>query len=486
MKIDGEIQKGGTILWLRRDLRLRDHPAWHIALNHQEPVYPVFIYDSLIETTYGAAPKWRLEQSLHSLDIALRQNGSRLILRRGHPLEVLQTLINETGSVRVIWSRLYDPESRIRDDKVYAALYDQGVEASNVNASLLFEPWTVATQSDSFYRVYTPFWKAVSGRDVTSPLDAPSDLFPPNVWPKSDLLSDWKLGLPMNRGAAIVSRFAKVGEHAASQRLDQFIETSIYRYKSERDFPSKFATSGLSENLAYGEISPHVIWQAGFQATLKDGKKNREALHFLKELVWREFAYHLIYHTPHIVDQNWRPSWDNFPWREDNEDAEAWRRGLTGVEMVDAAMREMYVTGTMHNRTRMLVASYLTKHLMTGWRVGEAWFRDCLIDWDIAANAMGWQWTAGSGPDAAPYFRIYNPEIQAKKFDPDHSYRDRFIAEGRLIPHQDALIYFEAIPQSWNLSPDQPYPSPIVDLRVGRQQALEAYQEFNKRVRIDH
>ena len=221
----------------------------------------------------------------------------------------------------------------------------------------------------------------------------------------------------MNRGLPVVTQYAKVGEAAALRRLEHFIENSVNYYKSKRDYPSESSTSRLSENLTYGEISPRVIWHAGMKAMTRV-KNPREAEHFLKELVWREFGYHLLYHTPHIVDQNWRPEWNRFPWREDNEDAEAWRRGMTGIEMVDAGMREMYVTGTMHNRTRMLVASFLTKHLMTDWKIGEDWFRECLIDWDIASNAMGWQWAAGSGPDAAPYFRIYNPEIQAKSLIP--------------------------------------------------------------------
>ena len=471
---NGTVQQGGSILWLRRDLRLLDHPAWHTALKGGGPVWPVFILDPLIESAYGAAPKWRLEKSLRSLEASLKKHNSRLLFRRGDPLGILRELIARTGAVQVVWSRLYDAESIARDTAIQAALTEQGVTVREVNASLLFEPWTVTTQAGGFYRVYTPFWKAVQHREVSYPLPVPEDLAPPPDWPDSDELSDWKLGVPMRRGAAVVSRYARVGEQAASDRLGNFMEHSINRYKSERNFPSREATSRLSENLAYGEISPRVIWHAGFRA-MQQAREFREAEHFLKEIVWREFSYHLLYHTPHIVHENWRPEWDNFPWREDNKDAETWRRGMTGIEMVDAAMREMYVTGTMHNRTRMLVASFLTKHLMTGWKIGEAWFRECLIDWDIAANAMGWQWAAGSGPDAAPYFRIYNPELQAKKFDPDYSYRDRFIAEGRLVPHRDALNYFEAVPRSWNLSPDRPYPSPVIDLGTGRDRAMEAY-----------
>jgi len=453
-----------------------DQPAWHAALEMSGPVWPVFILDPLIESTYGAAPKWRLQQSLYWLQEQLKKQNSLLILRRGDPAEILLKLVLETGAKHVIWSRLYDAQSISRDEKVRITLIEMGVTVQEVNSSLLFEPWTVMTQTGGLYKVYTPFWKTVQHREVPLPLVAPTSLAPPDEWPNSARLPDWTLDTSMNRGASVVARYAKVGERAAYQRLEQFIENSVEQYKSSRDFPSREATSRLSENITYGEISPRVIWHAGINA-MKEVQDVREAKHFLKELVWREFAYHLLYHTPHIVNENWRPEWDHFPWREDNEDAEIWRRGTTGIEMVDAAMREMYVTGTMHNRTRMLTASFLTKHLMTGWKVGEKWFRECLIDWDIAANAMGWQWAAGSGPDAAPYFRIYNPEIQAKKFDPDHSYRDRFIAEGRLVPHLDALSYFEATPRSWNLSPDRAYPTPMIDLHVGRNRALEAYSQ---------
>ena len=472
---------GGTVLWLRRDLRLRDQPAWRAALEEGGPVWPVFILDSLIEETYGAAPKWRLGESLRSLASSLRKHKSQLLLRRGDPLKILKSLIAETGARRVVWSRLYDPMSIDRDNEIKSELDDQGIEVLEVNSSLLFEPWTVQTQRGRFYRVFTPFWKAVQHRDIGQPLGSPSDLSPPDNWPASDKLSDWCLGAGMDRGAAIVSRYAKVGEHAASERLDRFIVDTIGCYKSERDYLGLDSTSRLSENLTYGEISPHRLWYAAKNAMEGTGTRTAEVKYFLREIAWREFAYHLLYYTPHIIKENWRSAWDNFPWRNDNEDAEAWRRGMTGIEIVDAAMREMYTTGTMHNRGRMLVASFLTKHLVTGWWVGEAWFRECLIDWDIASNAMGWQWVAGSGPDAAPYFRIFNPGLQAEKFDADKRYRDRFLAEGRRPPHPNALDYFEAVPKSWDLTPDQEYPRPIIDLSTGRQRALEAYNEYRNR-----
>jgi deoxyribodipyrimidine photo-lyase len=246
-------------------------------------------------------------------------------------------------------------------------------------------------------------------------------------------------------------------------------------YRTARDFPGRAATSRLSENLTLGEIGPRRVWWR-VQRLLEQERGHRGAEHFLKELAWRDFAHHLIFHTPEIATGNWRAEWDAFPWRDDNEDAERWRRGLTGEPLVDAGMREMYVTGTMHNRARMIVASYLTKHLMTHWRVGLAWFEACLIDWDPASNALGWQWVAGSGPDAAPYFRVFNPATQAEKFDPDESYRRRFVAELTDAPGEDARAWFDAVPRSWKLDPEAAYPEPMIDLKAGRQRALDAYE----------
>ena len=247
----------------------------------------------------------------------------------------------------------------------------------------------------------------------------------------------------------------------------------MQHYREARDFPGVAqATSGLSENLAWGEIGPRRIWHAGYRA-MQEGRLGAE--HFLKELVWREFAYHLMYHAPHMLRESWREGWQNFPWRADNPDAERWRRGTTGEPFVDAAMREMYVTGRMHNRARMIVGSYLTKHLLTDWRVGRDWFAECLTDWDPAANAMGWQWVAGSGPDAAPYFRVFNPATQAEKFDADNAYRKRFIAGYLGARGPEALAYFDAVPRAWGMAAGDPYPrQPVVDLAAGRARALAA------------
>lgn len=285
------------------------------------------------------------------------------------------------------------------------------------------------------------------------------------------------MGAAMRRGAAVVLPYQHIGEAAALAQLDAFIGGRVDAYKQDRDFPALVgATSGLSENLAWGEIGPRTIWAAG-QLAAHTGAGGAE--HFLKELVWREFAYHLMHHAPQILTENWREGWETFPWRGDNADAERWRRGMTGEPFVDAAMREMYVTGRMHNRARMIVASYLTKHLLTDWRVGQAWFADCLTDWDPAANAMGWQWVAGCGPDAAPYFRVFNPAGQAEKFDKGAGYIHRFVAELARPPQPDGLAYFDAVPRAWGLRATQAYPAPLIGLAEGRARALAAYGDRN-------
>jgi deoxyribodipyrimidine photo-lyase len=460
------------LVWLRRDLRLADNPALDAAVRSGRPVIAVFIRDAQVDGL-GAAPKWRLGLGLGAIAQALAGRGARLILRSGEAGGVLRALMAETGATAVFWNRLYDPEARARDTALKAALRADGAEVRSFNAHLLFEPWDVQTGPGGYYRVYTPFWRAVRDREVPVPLPAPAALPGPAAWPATEALESWQLGAGMARGADVVQAHVCVGEDAGLGRLGAFIAHGIDGYAFARDRVAESGTSRLSENLTYGEISPRTVWHAGARA-LAEGRAGAET--FLKELAWREFSYHLLFHTPQIATRNWRPEWDAFPWHGDGPRAEAWRRGRTGVQFVDAAMREMYVTGTMHNRARMIVASYLTKHLLTDWRIGLAWFADCLIDWDPAANAMGWQWAAGSGPDAAPYFRVFNPDTQAEKFDPDAVYRRRFIAEISRAPGADALAYFRAIPASWALGPDMPYPAPIVGLKEGREAALAAYK----------
>ncbi len=461
-----------VIWWVRKDLRLGDNPALSAALEGGAPVIPVFILDEVFET-YGACPRWRFGLGVAHLAERLEALGASLVLRRGRAADVLTTLCQETGAGAVRWSRAYDPEQVARDRADKVALDAAGLDGKSVAGSLLHEPWAVETKTGGYYRVYSPFWRSVKDRPVAPSLAPPRRLPVPEHWPESDRLEDWQLGRGMDRGADVVADHVTVGEDAALDRLDRFIDERVGAYKARRDFPGEPATSGLSENLAWGEISPRVIWHAGVRA-MEQGEAGAE--HFLKELVWREFAYHLVWHTPHMLKRNWREGWDGFPWNEaETPEVTAWKRGLTGVRFVDAAMRELYVTGVMHNRARMIVASFLTKHLMSHWRIGQAWFADCLIDWDPASNAMGWQWVAGSGPDAAPYFRVFNPDGQLEKFDKSREYARRWIAESETNPTSTALSYFEAVPVSSGMSAGADYPAPVVNLAEGRARALEAY-----------
>ena len=456
-----------ALLWLRRDLRLSDHPAL-VAAADAGPVVPVFIRDAQVDAM-GAAPRWRLGLALAALAEALEARGSRLILRAGPPAEVLAALAQETGAASVHWSRLYDGASVERDTRVKATLRKAGLRVESHPGHVLFEPWTVETGSGGFYKVFTPYWKNVRARDVPDPLPLP-DLVAPERWPDSDELSDWALGADMRRGADVVAGHVRVGEASAQGRLGSFIAHGIDDYGRERDRPDHDGTSQLSQHFTLGEIGIRTVWHAAM-------RPGSGAETFRKELVWRDFAWHLIHHTPQIEDANWREEWADFPWRDDNEDAERWRRGMTGEPIVDAGMRQLYVTGWMHNRVRMIVASYLTKHLLTHWKVGLDWFEHCLVDHDPASNAMGWQWSAGSGPDATPFFRVFNPATQAEKFDPDGDYRRQWL-DPETSP--DAASYFKAVPKSWGLSPDDPYPDRIVELSAGRQRALDAYRDFKE------
>ncbi|MEM9710189.1 MAG: deoxyribodipyrimidine photo-lyase [Pseudomonadota bacterium] len=460
------------LYWVRKDLRLADNPALAELARSGRPVIPVFILDEVFDA-YGAAPRWRFGLGAQHFASALEKIGSRLTFRRGQALATLRALIAETGADVVHWGRAYDPDQVARDKAVKAALTEDGIDAGSVAGHLLFEPWSAETGTGGFYRVYTPFWKSVRGRDVAAPESAPSRLAAPETWPHSEDPAEWCLGRSMARGAEIVAPYLTLGEAAAKDRLDRFIAEKVDAYDTARDLVAEDGTSGLSENLAWGEIGPRTAWAAGFQA-FEAGRAGAET--FLKELVWREFAYHLVWHTPHITERNWREDWDRFPWNgAETAEVTAWKRGRTGMEFVDAGMREMYVTGRMHNRSRMIVASYLTKHLMSHWKIGLGWFAECLVDWDPASNAMGWQWSAGSGPDATPYFRVFNPETQVEKFDRNGTYRRRWIAEGQADPPPTALAYFDAVPRGWTMSAKDPYPAPIVGAKPGRERALEAY-----------
>ena len=469
-----------VIWWIRRDLRLTDNPALTAALEDSRAVLPVYILDEQDEAL-GAAPKFRLGLGLEHFGRELAKAGSRLILRRGSALEVLKDLIAETGAGAVHWSRLYDPQAIARDTSVKQQLKAEGIEARSFGGRLLFEPWTVGTKAGGMFKVFTPFWKAVRVRAVDRLLPAPARLPVPERWPASNDLTTWNMAAAMRRGADVAARYCRVGEAAARDRLGAFLANTVVFYQDRRDFQGEDVTSGLSENLAWGEISPHRLWHMG-RAAMESSSRGAET--FLKELVWREFAYHLMYHSPHILTRSWRPEWAAFPWAEGNTpQLQAWQRGQTGYDFIDAAMRELYVTGKMHNRARMITASFLTKHLMMHWKTGMDWFAETLVDWDPAANAMGWQWVAGSGPDAAPFFRIFNPSSQLEKFDPSGNYVNRWIAECQARPPRTARDFFEAAPRAWKLRPDMPRATPVISLQAGRERALAAYHSLRQKER---
>ncbi|EAR51338.1 deoxyribodipyrimidine photolyase [Oceanicola granulosus HTCC2516] len=462
------------LVWVRRELRLGDHPALAEAAATGRPVVPVFLCDETVEAR-GAAAQWRLGLGVAAFAEALAGAGSRLVLRRGGAAAALVALAREAEAGEVWWSRAHEPVAAALERDVAGALAAEGIGTRAFEGHVLFPPESVATKTGGYYKVYTPFWKSVRDRDVGTPLPPPKRLTAPGRWPESERLEAWGLGAEMRRGADVVAEHVVVGEAAAARRLERFVEERLADYPQARNRFDVEGTSGLSENLAVGEISARSCWQAGLMA--RDAG-NPGAETFLKEVAWRDFAYHLLHHTPRLATDNWRPEWAAFPWNTDEDAPEvvAWQRGRTGVALVDAAMREMYVTGRMHNRGRMIVGSYLTKHLLSHWRIGQRWFDAHLTDWDPANNALGWQWVAGSGPDASPFFRVFNPDGQAEKFDPDGAYRRKWVAEGQDDPPATALAYFAAIPRKWSMSADDPYPQPVVGLAEGRARALAAYK----------
>ncbi len=467
-----------VIVWFRRDLRLSDNPALAAALNSGQPVIPLYILD---ETDHlrapGAASLWWLGKSLAQLAASLEHLGSRLILRRGVAATALTKLVRETGAARVHWNRLYDPGVTDRDAALKAALKADGVAAHSFNAALLSEPWTVRNKAGEPFKVFTPFWRAAqTSLDLSQLHPAPDVLTAPPVWPDSEPLEAWDLQPTKPDWTGGFSLWTP-GETGAQARLATFLDTGLARYTEGRNIPAAEAVSRLSPHLHFGEIGPRQIW-AAVDATL-DARPalGRQADKFKAELGWREFSHSLLFHNPQMETRNFKPAFDTFPWRDDPSAFTAWTRGQTGYPMVDAGMRELWTTGFMHNRVRMLVASFLVKHLLIDWRKGEAWFWDTLLDADRANNAASWQWVAGSGADAAPYFRIFSPMGQGEKFDADGRYVRRWVPELARLP--DAVIH-----SPWTADPlilraagvtlGQTYPRPIVEHGFARERALQA------------
>jgi deoxyribodipyrimidine photo-lyase len=468
------------LLWFRRDLRLTDHPALQAALARGEPVIPVYIHDPDAEQGWvpgGASQSW-LHHSLRALAADLGARGSRLIVRRGPELATLQALIGETGATAVAWTRLYEPAVVERDTRIKAALKADGIDAISHNAALWCEPWQIATGGGGPYKVFTPFWRALSARLPDAPVAPPPERIPgPRTWP--DGLAIEALGLsPRIAWDVGFYEIWEPGEAGACRRLARFVDEDLRGYSSARDRPADSGGSRLSPHLHFGEIGPRQVLRAVQRARAGGEIPEGDAEHFLRELGWREFGHHLLHHFPQTPDAPLNPSFGAMPWRHPQDyarDLQAWQRGRTGIPIVDAGMRELWTTGWMHNRVRMIVASLLTKNLLVPWQEGARWFWDTLVDASLANNTMGWQWAAGSGADAAPYFRIFNPVLQSQRFDAHGRYIRRWVPELGALPDK-------AIHAPWLLrgaAPDA-YPAPIVDLASSRQRALDAFARMRK------
>lgn len=462
-----------TIVWFRQDLRLADNPALVDAAT-RGTVLPLYILDDNAgERAPGGAARWWLHHSLAALGKSL---GGGLILRRGDPETILRDLIAETGATRVAWNRCYEPHAIARDTALKAALTASGVEVASFNAALLFEPWTVKTLGGGPFKVYSPFWRACLKLGTAAPLPAPT-LRRHAGRVASNRLADWHL-LPTRPNWATGFSDWTPGEAGALARLETFLADGLSGYGELRNRPDRPNVSRLSPHLHWGEISPRQIWAATEMHAASTAGARADADKFLSEIGWREFSYHLLYHFPDLPTRNWKPAFDAYPWSTDAAHLGAWQRGLTGYPMVDAGMRELWTTGYMHNRVRMVAASFLIKHLRIDWRQGEAWFWDTLVDADLASNAASWQWVAGSGADAAPYFRIFNPSEQARKFDPDGVYVRRWCPELARLPDRVLHAPFEApaeVLRACGVVLGTTYPHPIVDHAAARAAALAGY-----------
>ena len=463
-----------SLVWFRQDLRLADNPALQAAVDRGEPIIPVYIWSPREEEGWipGSASQWWLHGSLKTLAADLETLASRLVLRSGKALPELQKLARQTGAGAVFWNRRYEPAAVERDGQVERSLAEDGLEAESSKGSVLWEPWEIETQAGTPYKVFTPFYEAClkAGLD-REPLMRPSALPAPEAWPDSEPLRELDLE-PQSDWAEGIRNEWTPGEESARETLRRFVRGGLGKYSRDRDIPSVLGTARVSPHLCFGEISPRQAWVA-------TGASGGEA--WKRQLVWREFARHLLYHFPQTAEEPLRPEFARFPWKDDPAALELWQKGQTGYPIVDAGMRQLWQTGWMHNRVRMIVASFLVKDLMIPWQEGARWFWDTLVDADLANNTLGWQWTAGCGADAAPFFRIFNPMSQGQKLDPNGKYVRRWVPELESLSAKD-------IHEPWNATDavlrragvelGKDYPYPIVDHAEARQAALDAYGQL--------
>ncbi|MGC4071758.1 MAG: deoxyribodipyrimidine photo-lyase [Nibricoccus sp.] len=480
-----------TIVWFRQDLRLQDNAALAAALERGGAVVPVYILDEDGEGAWGlgGASKWWLHHSLKALDEALREKGSRLVLVRGKSLEVLRKLVKATGAGAVYWNRRYEPAVIARDKVVKASLAEDGVEAKSFNSALLFEPHTITNKAGGPFQVFTPYWRHCLSLTFAEPVAVKVKTFPvPEKWPESvaEKLESWKL-LPTIKWDAGFYEAWTPGEEGAMKRLKQFLAKQAAEYGEQRNFPGADGVSRLSPHLHFGEVGPRQVWAAARALSKSSGvfPANAGVQTFLSELGWREFAHHLLYHFPKTPTQPLREEFSEFKWAADpgGKKLKAWQRGLTGYPIVDAGMRQLWATGWMHNRVRMIVASFLVKHLRLSWTKGAEWFWDTLVDADLSNNTFNWQWSAGCGADAAPYFRIFAPVLQGAKFDGDGAYVRKWVPELKEMPDKFLHAPWEA-PEDVRLRANvvlgKSYPAPIVDHKTARDEALAAFKALRR------
>lgn len=460
---------GKTIVWLRKDLRLHDHPALVEAAAHGE-VLPVFI----LPETHHAASNWWLHHSLLEMIESFKKRNVQFVIRKGEPVEQLMKLVQESEADQLVFNELYDPESREVERQLAEACEKQRVQLRSFQGVLLVAPDAIFNKTDKPYKVFTPFWKRLRQELIASPLAIP-ELLPTKTEVSSLMASEWGL-LSEYPWYDKLNEHWKPGEAAAIECWETFKDNGISDYKEGRDFPAKPAVSSLSPYLAWGNISVRSLWHSALAAA--DHVDNEQVEAFIRQLAWRDFAHYQLLYFPHMLTKPVRPEFEKFPWQPAGSQLEAWKKGNTGYTLVDAGMRELWETGSMHNRVRMVAASFLIKHLLIDWREGMAWFEDTLVDLDIANNSMGWQWVAGSGFDASPYFRVFNPILQAEKFDGDALYIKKWLPELTDMPVKYVFQPADApdeVLQAAGVKIGITYPAPIVDHPAARVRALAAY-----------
>ncbi|MDX2202603.1 MAG: deoxyribodipyrimidine photo-lyase [Hyphomicrobiaceae bacterium] len=477
-----------VIVWFRDDLRLADNRALAAAIAAKAPVVALYVHDEASDglRPLGGASRWWLHHSLAALDASLAQRGAGLTILAGPAESVVPALATRIGAARITWSRRYGLPEREIDARLKRTLKDRGIAVESFSDHLVAEPWELKTQGDAPFRVFSAFWRALTRAiEPPEPFDAPRRIapfpLPPDIAPLPLAALGLRPAIPWDGGLAETWTPGEIGAH---KRLAQFARGELSGYAEGRDRIDRAHTSRLSPHLRFGEVSPRQVWHALRAADAAAGKAApADRSKFLSELGWREFSYHLLYHHPDLATRNFNTRFDAFPWADDAAALRAWQKGRTGIPIVDAGMRELWHTGYMHNRVRMIAASFLVKHLMIDWQQGERWFWDTLVDADPANNAASWQWVAGSGADAAPYFRVFNPVLQSAKFDPDGAYIRRWAPElARLpVPHLFAPWAAPAATlQAAGVGLGTGYPAPVVGLEEGRARALAAFAKLQK------